>query len=276
MKNQFAYAQWPWGTKTREEFIQSCADMSSVGFKYFESVRAFIDTFINDFADFKAITDEYNVHPVSFYFHLKGNYENDVTGLKDRIGFVAKNGIKTISLQSTMFPSRPEPYTNLADNEHMRYALDTTIEVAKICREYGITPCVHPHYNSSIMYENEIDFIMQNTDPELVGFGPDTAHLIAGRCDPVAMFDRYKERIKFVHLKDITGDMDVRGIDQTIGVEVYSNFRELGEGIVDFPGVFRVLKSVGYGGYLCAELDKTRYTNKASAAISLKYLNENW
>ena len=90
------------------------------------------------------------------------------------------------------------------------------------------------------------------------------------------MFDRYKERIKFVHLKDITGDMDVRGIDQTIGVEVYSNFRELGEGIVDFPGVFRVLKSVNYGGYLCAELDKTRYTNKESAAISLKYLNENW
>ena len=107
MSNQFAYAQWPWGTKTREEFIQSCADMSAVGFKYFESVRAFIDTFINDFADFKAITDEYDVHPVSFYFHLKGNYENDVIGLKDRIGFVAKNGIKTISLQSAMFPSRP-------------------------------------------------------------------------------------------------------------------------------------------------------------------------
>ena len=60
------------------------------------------------------------------------------------------------------------------------------------------------------------------------------------------------------------------------GVEVYENFRELGEGDVDFPKIFDILRSVHYDGYLCAELDRTRFTHKESAAISMKYLREHW
>jgi sugar phosphate isomerase/epimerase len=60
------------------------------------------------------------------------------------------------------------------------------------------------------------------------------------------------------------------------GVEVYSNFRELGEGDIDLKGVFDVLKSADYEGYLCGELDRSRFTNKESAIITMKYLCENW
>ena len=115
---------------------------------------------------------------------------------------------------------------------------------------------------------------MEHTDPALVGFAPDTAHLVAGKCDPVKIIDRYKDRVRFTHLKDITGTMQ-GGVMQD-GVEVYANFRELGEGHVNFPEIFRILKSVNYDGYLCAELDSTRTTHKHSAAISMKYLQENW
>ena len=37
MSAKFAYAQWPWGTETKEAFIQSCKDLSEVGFEYFEN-----------------------------------------------------------------------------------------------------------------------------------------------------------------------------------------------------------------------------------------------
>lgn len=267
MSAKFAYAQWPWGTQSREEFIQSCKDMSEVGFEYFESVKAFIDTFKDSPEDFKSICDEYNIHPISFYFHLTGKHDDDIAELKDKIGFVRDCGIKTITVQGVWSPIP-------ATHDDLIYASKTIIDYGSICKDYGILPCVHPHHNTTIMYESEIDYVMEHTDPALVGFAPDTAHLVAGKCDPVKIIDRYKDRVRFTHLKDITGTMQ-GGVMQD-GVEVYENFRELGEGDVDFPKIFEILRSVHYDGYLCAELDRTRFTHKESAAISMKYLREHW
>lgn len=267
MSAQFAYAQWPWGTDSREQFIVSCRELSEVGYKYFESVKSFINTFISIPDEFKAIAAEYDVHPISFYFHLTDDTAADVDDLKAKIGFVADCGIKTITVQGKW---GTEPSTE-AD---LKRTLDTVVKYGEICREYGVLPCVHPHHNTAIMYESDIDFIMGNTDPALVAFAPDTAHLVAGKCDPVKIIDRYKDRVCFTHLKDIKGMMKSGGLQD--GVEVYSNFRELGEGDIDFPAIFAILKSVNYDGYLCGELDRSRTTNKESAAITMKYLRENW
>lgn len=267
MSAKFAYAQWPWGTQNKEQFIESCKDMSAVGFEYFESVKSFAQTFRDIPEEFFAIADEYNVHPISFYFHLTGNHDVDVQELKDNIRFVRDCGIKTITVQGVW---KPEPATR----EDLVYAVKTIIDYGEICKDYGVLPCVHPHHNTTIMREDEIDYVMENTKPELIGFAPDTAHLVAGKCDPVKIIERYKDRVHFTHLKDITGTM--QGGQMQDGVEVYQNFRELGEGDVDFPKVFEILKSVNYDGYLCAELDRTRTTHKESAAISMKYLREHW
>ena len=126
------------------------------------------------------------------------------------------------------------------------------------------------------MIPSDVDFILQNTDPDEVGFCPDTAHITAGGGDAAAIVEKYKDRIQFTHLKDILTDtaLDSEGMEE--GKEVYTNFRELGEGNVDFKSVFASLKSVNYDGFLCAELDRSRFGNKISAEMSLKFLKENW
>ena len=267
MAAKFAYAQWPWGTENKEQFIQSCKDLSEVGFEYFESVKNFINTFKDNISEFKEITEQYNLRPISFYFHCTKDSEADIAELKDKIGFVAANNIKTITVQGVtgkMYPTK----------EELDYVVKTLNTYGDICSEYGITPCVHPHHNTSIMFESDIDYVMENTNPDRVGFAPDTAHLTAGLCDPVKIFDRYKDRIKFTHLKDLKGEVTATGIQD--GVEVYTAFRELGEGDVDFKGVFDILKSINYDGYLCVELDRTRFTHKESAAMNLEYMKNNW
>ena len=115
---------------------------------------------------------------------------------------------------------------------------------------------------------------MQNTDPALVGFAPDTAHLKVGLCDPVQIFERYKDRIAFTHIKDVRGALSSSGMMGD--VEIYSNFLELGEGNVDLDGVFRVLKSIDYRGYLCVELDTPPVSNKDSARKNLEYMRKHW
>lgn len=264
---KLAYAQWPWGTNSKEEFIQSCKDLSSLGYRYFESVRAFIDTFHDDPASFKAITEEYDLHPISFYFHLSGEYAQDVDTLKKNIAFVADQGIKTICVQGKWSKEKTTP-------EVLQETLRTINEYGKICKDYGILPSVHPHTNTSVMYESEIDFIMNNTDPALIGFAPDTAHIYAASCDPVKIIDRYKERVSFTHIKDVRGPMASEGMQD--GVEVYSSFLELGTGDVDLDGIFKVLQGVNYGGYLCVELDRAPVSNLESAANNMKYMKAHW
>ena len=97
---KLAYAQWPWGAETKEQFVQSCKELSSLGYTYFESVRGFIDTFSGDVQGFLSLTETYNLRPISFYFHLSHDPAEDIRQLKSKIGFVQACGIKTICVQA--------------------------------------------------------------------------------------------------------------------------------------------------------------------------------
>jgi inosose dehydratase len=266
---KFAYTVWQWGTDNKDQFIQSLRDIAEAGYEYFESVKAAINVFNGDAAGFMALCREYGAKPNGFYFHLNGQWANDVVDVKDKLPFMAACGINRMNVQATGVTGRP------ATQDELDYDLKAINAIAAMAKEYGILPCLHPHYNTTVMYESEIDFIMNNTDPALVAFGPDTAHMTAGGCDPVKVIAKYADRVKFTHLKDITKD-GVEAAGMQAGVEVYSNFRELGEGIVDFPSIFRILDSVGYDGFLTAELDRSRFGNKESAITSMKYLKASY
>ena len=262
-KRNMAYAIWPWGTDTEEQFIQAVKDIREAGFDCFESVAKTVEIFQGREARFQELLDEYKVKPVSFYVHLQGKPE-EIDAFAAKAPFMAKFGITNFTLQAS-YQARKEGATE----EELRFVLDTTNKIAEIGKEYGLVPCFHPHKNTSVQYEREIDFIMQNSDVALM---PDTAHLIACKCDPVEIISRYADRVKFVHLKDFEGTEEIDTAGWQAGVEVYGNFVELGNGSVDFPGVFKVLDNIGYDGYYCIELDHSRYGNKESAIISRKYL----
>ncbi|MCK9265746.1 sugar phosphate isomerase/epimerase [bacterium] len=270
-KAKFAYTVWQWGTKNKEQFVQALKDITEAGYNYFESVKAAINVFENDVAGFKALCDEYGAQPIGFYFHLNGDWDNDVEDVKRKLPFMVECGVKRMNVQATGLKGRP------ANKEELEYDLKAINTIAELTKEHGIIPCLHPHFNTSVMYESEIDFIMQNTDPSLVAFGPDTAHLVAGKCDPVEMIKRYVDRVKFTHFKDITSARIVAEGTQA-GVEVYSAnvFRELGEGIIDFPTIFKILDDAGYDEFFTVELDRSRFTHKESAIISMNYLKKHY
>ena len=196
--------------------------------------------------------------------------KNDVEEVKSKIEFLKINNVHRMSIQA------PRNSGRAATQEELAHVLKTIEKISHITKEYDIIPCVHSHAGTMTMYENEIDFIMQNTDPEYVSFCPDTAHLVLGKCDPVKIFKKYIDRIKFVHLKDIIKNTETKVVDgENKGFDVYSGFLELGNGNVDFKSIFKLLKENGYDDYLTLELDKSRSTNKESASINMRYLKEN-
>ena len=268
-KPKFSYAIWPWGLETKEQTIQALKDIKEVGFFTFESVHNAIDVFQNNVSEFKTIVNEYGVRPVSFYFHQTGDKSIDIKNVETKIEFLQSNDVHRLSVQAPMKKGG-------ATQEELARVLKIINKIADIANKHDVVPCVHPHEGTMIMYENEIDFIMQNTDPKYVSFCPDTAHLVLGKCDPVEIFKRYIDRIKFVHLKDITENTEIKVVDgENKGFDVYSSFLELGNGNVDFKSIFKMLEENKYDGYLAVELDKSQYSNKESALISMKYLKKN-
>jgi inosose dehydratase len=265
-------AIWPWGTKTREQMELAAKEVTEIGYKSFESVKAAIYAFDLDLAAYKEVLKRYDLNPVSFYFHIpyKGKEEELFGNLEKELEFIAELGVKRICLQAT--GGRPE----VMDEANLEYELNLVKKFAEKTKEFGIMSNLHPHHNTWVMYKEEIDNILRNLDSKTIQFAPDTAHLTAAFCDPVEVIREYANRVNFTHFKDIKGSqVDSDGLAKA-GMEVYSNFCELGTGCVDFRSIFDILKGVGYDGPLCEELDKAPVSNVESARNNYNFLLNNY
>ena len=58
-----------------------------------------------------------------------------------------------------------------------------------------------PYHDTAIYRENEIDLFLAETDPELVSLCLDTAHTTLAGMDCVKAFEKYIDRIAYIHFK---------------------------------------------------------------------------
>ena len=267
-KSRITAAIWPWGTDTRAEMEQAAKEVTAIGYTSFESVKAAIYAFDLDLNAYKEVLNKYNLTPASFYFHIPAyGEEAELFGnLEKELAFIAELGVKRICLQAT--EGRP----TVMDAAAMDYELNLIQKFAEKTREFGIMSNLHPHHNTWVMYKEEIDNILKNLSSKTIQFAPDTAHLTAAGCDPVAVIKEYVDRVNFTHFKDIKGTEAQSDGYANAGVEVYSNFCELGTGSVDFRSIFDILKAANYDGPLCEELDIAPVSNTESARNNFNFL----
>ena len=270
-KSQITYAIWPWGTQTREQAVEAARDVTSIGYRSFESVKSAMYAYDLNYKEYKSMLDSYGLKAVSFYFHIpdRGEEEKLFDNLDKELEFAKAMGVDIVTLQG--MHGRPE----VMDEAARRANLDCMIKFAEVAKKHGIKTNVHPHVNTYFMFEDEIDYVMENTDPELIYFAPDTAHISAAGADPVKVIRKYAERVRFIHLKDYKLGDDVTDsgwVDS--GVPIMTCFHALGDGTIDFPEIFRILDSVNYTGPLCIELDKPPVSNIESAKQNLEYISK--
>ena len=92
------------------------------------------------------------------------------------------------------------------------------------------------------------DFMLAETDPELVVMQLDLCWIVAAGKDPVAYFDRYPGRFPLVHVKDWVNDGSISsGYDGALGqpVRVTGRLADVGQGRIDWP---RIFSQSGKGG----------------------------
>ena len=128
----------------------------------------------------------------------------------------------------------------------------------EICKKHGIKFAYHNHAYTFIELEGQIphDYLLENTDPELVEFEMDTYWVYTAGKDPIAYIKKYPNRFTLGHVKDKSGDFE---FSEPNGSTI------IGTGIMDFPSILRAGMDNGMD-YFIVEQERFEGTTPLEAA----------
>jgi len=137
-------------------------------------------------------------------------------------------------------------------------------------RKAGASLCYHNHAFEFAGQPGErlIDILLDRTDPSLVGLELDVFWISAAGLDPVEFLSRQAARIRLLHLKDKPKNMPVI-FDESKAKP--SDFKEVGNGSLDFPAILRAAEKAGIAHYF-VEQDHTPGDPVDSLRVSYQHL----
>jgi inosose dehydratase len=163
--------------------------------------------------------------------------------------------------------------------EQWKQVAKVVAEAAKVVADFGLDLVFHPHVSTYVETAAETEQFFDVTSASRIGLCLDTGHSFYAGDDPVAEAKKYREILRFVHIKDVDQAVLARVREQKMNFEQAveaQTFTIIGKGSIDFPGFFGVLKENGYSGWLVVEQDvkfgATVVPPVESVAASLRYL----
>lgn len=132
-------------------------------------------------------------------------------------------------------------------------------EVAKWSTDQGMPVAYHHHMGSIIESEDDVNWLMEYSDPAALRLCFDTGHLLFGGGDVMATLDRWGDRVHHVHFKDIRPDVvqDVRENRRSfLDAVIAGAFTVPGDGCIDFHAVGKALKGMDYSGWIVVEAEQ--------------------
>ena len=96
-----------------------------------------------------------------------------------------------------------------------------------------------------------LQIILDQTDPALVFFELDIFWTASGGADPVYYLDKYPNRYKMLHLKDMKEKKEFSGDggDASQWIPLFTNMTTAGDGILDLKGIIQKAKQIGVEHY---------------------------
>ncbi|MDD3794562.1 MAG: sugar phosphate isomerase/epimerase [Lachnospiraceae bacterium] len=270
------YTGWTWISNERdhwkpindrhkENFEQFLREVSDLGYETVENFNWIADYYGDDIEGFKQTVLKYNLKFENLYFYFSNDPEKDYLEVEKYLKFMKQVDAHYMNMQGVMWEDRP--FVRPFDEKRIKEYAELSNKIGRLCKEYGVKACMHPHSNTAVFKKEEIDYYMQHADPEYVYLCVDTAHTTLAGINAPELVREYGKRIGYMHLKDLDPD-------SSLNPEwPMKRFRPLGYGCIDFKGVVQELRKAGYDGILCVELDYQPVCNYRSAQISRDYIH---
>jgi inosose dehydratase len=163
--------------------------------------------------------------------------------------------------------------------DQWRHVGNIVADAERVANEFALDLVFHPHVATYVETPEECERFFDATSHTNVGLCLDTGHCVYGHGDSVKEAEKYKSKLRFVHVKDC----DVKVLEQARrnkwtfeeAIE-HKVFTIIGQGNIDFPAFFATLMKNGYSGWSVVEQDvkfgATEIPPADSIAASLKYL----
>jgi inosose dehydratase len=265
-----------------ENFIRSIDEASEVGYRWIETFWQYVERWEHQPQGLKNELDKRNLRleTVSNGGRMRMNFidprERPGT-IEDHVKllrFIQWFGCDHVKINCGR---RPKDMA-LRRAEYCREMATAFDELGRRTTDMGMKFGIHAHLGSPFENQEEVDRVLDLTDPGHVYFVCDTGHVTMAGMDPVRLTRTYSSRIIEYHIKD-TAPEHKGGFKGTLA-EPYNTrpdnriFFELGTGGVDFPAIKALLDERSWKGWWTVELDRTGSTAKESCIIAKKYLED--
>lgn len=143
----------------------------------------------------------------------------------------------------------------------------------KKCHEAGLYFLFHNHFHEFQKFDGKtvVQLVMENTDPDYVGFELDTYWAMRAGVDPIEIMKEMGQRCKALHQKDYAkgreDHMDLlklvggRGVSMEVfreitqKVQYEKDFTEIGDGIMDIQAIIDAALTTTDAQYILLEQD---------------------
>ncbi len=135
---------------------------------------------------------------------------------------------------------------------------ETVNRLGGIAQEYGLQAVFHPHAETHVEYEPQIEKLIEWTDPTLVSICLDTGHHAYRGGDAVNFMRKHHKRIPYLHLKSVdpVKRKQVQDEDIPFAIAVGQDmFCEPSKGAVDFVALRDLLNEINFNGWGIVEQD---------------------
>jgi inosose dehydratase len=269
-----------------ENFHRMLDELALIGFDGFEMCYQFlIDWYEHKPQELKRLLAMHGLELSSYYSGVHfGNREacrRGVEEVKRRCRFVAELEGHTMLLDGGEKDYQRE-FAGVDD--YIKFIAETANHLGEYAHSQGLTLAWHQHWGSVFETQPEFERLMELTDPALVGFCCDVGQITLGGFDVLGTVQRYVNRIRFMHYKDITfagrpqGELWAGGIhapadEGAYAVDSKGRWVELGRGIVPFKEITRILLDAGYNGWIVDDFDYSGYSPVESASACKDFIN---
>ncbi|RZS98771.1 sugar phosphate isomerase/epimerase family protein [Cecembia calidifontis] len=199
--------------------------------------------------EFKSLMDDLGVDFIASHANTFQNLDE----LAEKAGAI---GMKYLICPWVGPQKSMDDYKRLADEFNKQ---------GEICKQHGLRFAYHNHGYTFEELDGQIpqDYLMQNTDPDLVDYEMDTYWVYTAGKDPISYIKKYPNRFVLGHVKDKSGDLPF---------EEPNGSTLIGKGIMDFPSILRAGMDNGMKYYI-VEQERFDGTDPMEAAkINAAYM----